>query len=214
MATQWLQCHPCNTKSSQETQRSLQEFLEPERNLKVIYTDNSLESGKACKDLSWNYCTSTPHRSETNGIAERAVRRVKEGTSAVLLKSGLNESWWADSMECHFYLRNIQDLVSDGKTPNEAPFGIPFDGSVIPFGVMVECDLISANILSIHHQFGPKVLPCFFFGYVLSAGRIWKGDIMVTDIEELEEMDASLPHSVMRLRLLRSGHRCAGKHYC
>ena len=73
---------------------------------------------------------------------------------------------------------------------------------------------ISANILSIHHQFGPKVLPCFFFGYVLSAGRIWKRDIMVTDIEELEEMDASLPHSVMRLRLLRSGHRCAGKHYC
>ena len=35
---------------------------------------------------------STPHRSETNGIAERAVRRVEEGTSAVLLQSGLNES--------------------------------------------------------------------------------------------------------------------------
>ena len=38
----------------------------------------------------------TPHRSETDGIAERAVRRVKEGTSAVLLQSGLNESWWAE----------------------------------------------------------------------------------------------------------------------
>ena len=61
---------------------------------KVIYTDNSLEFGKACEDLSWNHCTSTPHRSETNGIAERSVRRVKEGTSAVLLQSGLNESWW------------------------------------------------------------------------------------------------------------------------
>ena len=51
----------------------------PERKPKVIYTDNSLEFGKACEDLSWNHCTSTPHRSETNGIAERAVRRVKEG---------------------------------------------------------------------------------------------------------------------------------------
>ena len=93
LATQWIQAYPCKTKTSQETLRSLQKFLEPERNPKVIYTDNSLEFGKACEDLSWNHCTSTPHRSETNGIAERAVRRVKEGTSAVLLQSGLNENW-------------------------------------------------------------------------------------------------------------------------
>ena len=56
-----------------------------------IYTDNSLEFGKACEDLSWNHCTSTPYRSETNGIAERGVRKVKEETSAVLLQSGLIE---------------------------------------------------------------------------------------------------------------------------
>ena len=40
------------------------------------------------------------------GIAERAVRRVKEGTSAVLLQSGLNGKWWADSMECFTFLRH------------------------------------------------------------------------------------------------------------
>ena len=90
LATQWIQSYPCKTKTSQETQRSLQKFLEPNRKPEVIYTDNSLEFGKACEDLSWNHCTSIPHRSETNGIAERAVRRVKEGTSAVLLQSGLN----------------------------------------------------------------------------------------------------------------------------
>ena len=92
--TQWIQSYPCKTKTSQETQRSLQKFLEPDRKPKVIYTDSSLEFGKACQDLSWNHCTSTPHRSETNGIAERAVRRVKEGTPAVLLQSGLDEKWW------------------------------------------------------------------------------------------------------------------------
>ena len=53
---------------------------------------------------------STPHRSETTGIAERAVRRVKEGTSAVLLQSGLVKKWWADAMECYCYLRNVQGL--------------------------------------------------------------------------------------------------------
>ena len=83
------------------------------RKPQVIYTHNSLEFGEACEDLSWNHCTSTPHRSETNAIAERAVRRVKEGTSAVLLQSGLDEKWWADSMECCTYLRNIQNLYLD-----------------------------------------------------------------------------------------------------
>ena len=55
LATQWIQAYPCKTKTSQETQRSLQKFLEPDRKPKVIYTDNSLEFGKACEDLSWNY---------------------------------------------------------------------------------------------------------------------------------------------------------------
>ena len=119
-------------------QRSLQKFLEPERKPKVIYTDNSLEFDKASEDLSWNHCTSTPYRSETNGIAERAVHRVKEGTSAVLLQSGLNESWWADSMECYTYLRNVKDLLSDGKTPYERRFEQPFKGPIIPFGSLVE----------------------------------------------------------------------------
>ena len=117
LATQWIQAYPCKATTSQETQRSLQKFLEPDRKPKVIYTDNSLEFGKSCEDLSWNHCTSTPHRSETNGIAERAVRRVKEGTSAVLLQSGLNESWWADSMECYTYLRTSQIYYLMGRRP-------------------------------------------------------------------------------------------------
>ena len=43
LATQWIQAYPCKNKTSQETQRSLQKFLEPERKPKVIYTDNSCE---------------------------------------------------------------------------------------------------------------------------------------------------------------------------
>ena len=66
------------------------------------------------------------------------MRRVKEGTSAVLLQSGLNESWWADSMECYTYLRNVTDLSSDGKTSHERRFGKPFKGPIIPFGSLVE----------------------------------------------------------------------------
>ena len=137
-------------------------FLKPTRKPNVIYTDDSLEFGESCEELSWNHCTSTPHRSETNGIAERAVRRVRKGTSAVLLQSGLDNEWWADSMQCH---------------------------------CMAEYHTISAKDLSRLHQFGPKVLPGIFLGDALNAGRIWKGDILVTDIEELEEIGASELHA-------------------
>ena len=160
-ATQWIQAYPCKNKTSKETQRSLQKFLEPERKPKVIYTDNSLEFGKACEDFSWNHCMS------------RAVRRVKEGTSAVLLQSGLNESWWADSMECSTYLRNVTDLVSDGKTPYERRFGKPFGGPVIPLGSLFEYHPIPAKDQSRIHQFGKKVLP--FLGYTLYAERNLEG---------------------------------------
>ena len=70
---------------------------------------NSLEFGIACEELSWNHCASTPHRSVTNGTAERAVRRINEGTSGVLLQTRLDEKWWADTMEYHCYLLYVQD---------------------------------------------------------------------------------------------------------
>ena len=41
------------------------------------------------------------------------------------------------------------------------------------------------------HQFGKKVLPGLFLGYALYAGGIWKGDVLIADLEELETMDAS-----------------------
>ena len=112
------------------------------------------------------------------------MRRVKEGTSAVLLQSGLNESWWADSMECYTYLRNVTDLLSDGKTPYERRFGQPFKGPIIPFGSFVEYHPITAKDHSRIHQFGKKVLPGLFLGYALYVGRIWKGDVLIADSEE------------------------------
>ena len=115
------------------------------------------------------------------------MRRVEEGTSALLLQSGLDNEWWADSMECCCYLRNILDLLSDGKTSYERRFGVPLKGPVLACGAMEEYHTISVNDLSRLHQFGPKALPSIFLGYALHAGRIWKGDSMVADIEELEK---------------------------
>ena len=129
--------------------------------------DNSLDIGKSCEELSWNHRTSTPCRSETNGIAERAIRRVNEGTSAVLLQSGLDDKWWSDSMECYCYLGDVQDLLADGKY--ERRFGEAFKGPIIPYGALGEYLPNSERDKAGIHQFGKKVLPGILPGYALIA---------------------------------------------
>ena len=94
-------------------------------------------------------------------------------------------------MECYTYLRNVTDLLSDGKTPYERRFGKPFEGPIIPFGSLVEYHPLTAKDQSRIYQFGKKVLPGLFLGYALYAGRILKGDVLIADLEELETMDAS-----------------------
>ena len=190
---------PVQNKNFSGNQKELTKFLEPSEKPKVIYTDNSLQFGKSCEDLSWNHCTSTPHRSETNGIAERAVRhrtstphrseinniaersvrKVKEGTFAVLLQS--------DCME--LFAKCPRPL--GWENPYERRFGEPIKSPVIPFGAMVEYYQISARDKSRLHPFEKKVLPGIFIGCVLYAEGIWKGDIFVANIEELEKIDAS-----------------------
>ena len=84
------------------------------------------------------------------------------------------------------------NLLSDGKTHHERRFGQPFKGPIIPFFfTLVECYPISAKDQSRIHQFGKEILLGLFLGYALYKWKIWKGDIMVADIEELETMDAS-----------------------
>ena len=94
-------------------------------------------------------------------------------------------------MECYTYLRNVTDLLSDGKTPYERRFGQPSKGPIIPFGSLVEYHPMTAKDQSRIHQFGKKVLPGLFLGYALYAGGIWKGDVLTADLGELETMDAS-----------------------
>ena len=69
-------------------------------------------------------------------------------------------------------------------------FEQPLKRQVISFGSLVGYHPIFAKDESRIHQFGKKVLPGLFLGYALYAGGIWKGDVLVADIEELETMDA------------------------
>ena len=70
-----------------------------------------------------------------------------------------------------------------------------FKGPIIPFGSLVEYDPISAKDQSRIYQFGKTVLPGLFLGCALYAEGSWKGDILVVDIEEVEQIDASDLHA-------------------
>ena len=70
---------------------------------------------------------------------------------------------------------------------------------------MVEYHPISTRDQSRLHQFGKKVLPGIFLGYELIAGGIWKGDILIADLEELESwMHQFFPRRINAKEVLKS----------
>ena len=94
---------------------------------------------------------------------------------------------WSTAAICETF--KISCLM--GKTPYETRFGMPFNGPVIPFGAMVEYHLF---LLKTYRDCINLVLKsCQVFSLDVRCTRrgIWKGDILVADIEELEQMDAS-----------------------
>ena len=70
---------------------------------------------------------------------------------------------------------------------------MPFNGPAIPFGAMVEYHPISATVVTASVRL--KGLARYISRPCVVRGEIWKGDIVVADIEEMEEMDASELHA-------------------
>ena len=89
-----------------------------------------------------------------------------------------------------------------GRRPMKDVLGNHLKDRSFRFGSLVEYYPISAKDQSRIHQFKKKDLPGLFLGYALYAGRIWKGDVLIADLEELETMDGSEIHS-KRLNLQR-----------
>ena len=124
---------PNENETAQGTMTCLQKMVPPDQKPSITHKDNSLDYIRASEDLCWNHDTSTLYRSETNGIAENTVRKVKEGTSVLLVQKGLfRKVVGGRAMECFCFLRNLQDNLTDAKSPYETRFGTPFDGPMIP----------------------------------------------------------------------------------
>ena len=105
-------------------------------------------------------------------------------------------SGWKMVMECYTYLRNVQDLLSDWKTSNERRFGMLL--STDQQYHLVQRSIITLFLRKTYRDCINLVQKsCQVFSSVMFCTRevSGKGDILIADIEELEQMDASEIHA-------------------
>ena len=85
----------------------------------------------------------------------------------------------------------IVSIRNPEKTPHERRFGEPFKGPTIPFWSNVSTSFVFTERSVEDYQFDKKVLLGVFLGYELIAGGIWKLDILIADLEDMQTLDAS-----------------------
>ena len=160
---------PAPSKAAVEVIKAFQWYFGPKQKPGIVYTDNSKEFEAAFKQLEYLADTSVPHLPQTNGIAERAIRRVNEGTRVLLEQSGLNMVWWADAMRCYCFSRNIVDYIRTPddewiSTPYELRYGQKFRGYVMPFGCHVEYITNDEKEKALQHTFDTTTVSGIFMG--------------------------------------------------
>ena len=81
------------------------------------------------------------------------------------------------------------NLPAEGKTPNERRFGEPFKGPMISLEQWLNIIRFQREIDQDFINFGKQVLLGIFLVYELIAWGIWKGDILIADLDNLEKLD-------------------------
>ena len=134
-------------------------------------------------------------RKATNGIAERAIRRVREGTGASLVQAGMDPIWWGEACQCYCFLRVTRDILHpDGKTSFERRYDRPFTGPLAPFGAKVYVLPTNKDDCKLLHPMGSKTLPGIFAGYHQQVGGQWSGDVYVVPLVYIERNTQEKPH--------------------
>ena len=150
-----------------------------------LYTDGAPEIVKAGKSLRTCHDTSTPYRSAINGIAEREIRNVLEGTRTLLEHSGLPTPYWPYASHCFCHHANIRMVEGDSAWNKRHKQG-HFKGDIIPFGTLIDFRPLKP-ILSMFPKFEKSSLPGIFLGYNLMSGARFYGDCLVAPFVDFKE---------------------------
>ncbi len=122
---------------------------------------------------------------QTNGVAERSVRTVKEGGGCGIVQSGLNAStFWPEAGE-HFCLATITTIVKGDSCYNRRHKTGRFTDQQIRFGALV--DFVPQNDVRVESM-GSKTIPSVFVVYHIHAGGLWSGDYLVADYSPFQKI--------------------------
>ena len=95
-----------------------------DRKLKSVHSDNAKEFkfgafALMLKELHVEHQLSIPYEHEQNGKAERAIRTLLDKSRCMLLRSGLQKSFWADALVTAAFVSNQSPVRGIKETPIE-----------------------------------------------------------------------------------------------
>ena len=199
IAAGFLSCYPAAERSYSEALKAVLHFVGPKEKVGLFYSDNNGEMKKAATTLGLRHRNSTPGVPQTNGIVEREVRRILDGTRSALLHAGFPTRWWSWAIQHFCWAYNFTNRPSRA-SPFVERSGGPFNGLTVPFGALVYAIPTPVQKKNRPAKFAPKAQPMLFMGWAFHDGAAWSKDYYVLPVDELSRLSLE---SITRAKVQR-----------
>ena len=152
-----------------------------ERRIKILKSDRGGEYVHPFKDFCVDHGiihqTTAPYAPQSNGIAERKNRTLKDTINSLLIQSGLADEMWGEAVLTANYLLNKLPHKKLDKTPYELWHGRrPSYKYLKVWGCLAKVAIPPPKRVKI----GPKTVDCIFLGYAENSSayrfKVFKSD--------------------------------------
>ena len=195
----FIYVYPSARRSVDSVVLAMKHFTSNSDEVGVCYSDNAPELVGAFKSLLWRHVQSKGYVSQSNAVAERAIRTILDGTRVNLLQSGLGHQYWPHAAR-HWCIAHDSLLALDSSpSPWELRFDAKCPMKVIPFGSLVHYWNGPKKRPKDELRFDPTSTPGIFLGYVIHPGFLWRDEYVVANLKAV--MDARLEDTVQIYRV-------------
>ena len=176
------------------------------RKIKVLRSDRGGEYESPFVDLCAQHGiiheTTAPYSPQSNGVAKRKNRTLKEMKNAMLISSGLPQNMWGEAILSANYLLNKVPKKKEEKTPYELWKGMKSSYKYLRvWGCLAKVAIPPPKKVRI----GPKTIDCIFIGYAhnSAAYQFLVYESNISDIHQntiMESRNASFFENVFPYR--------------